>query len=116
MKASPNFTLMAAVAAAGAVQLAKIRAMQYFEGGVGGGGGVSPGLQLASPTPTQSEAAAPTPTGDPRVAQIIVQGNVFSTQESADWFLEQISAHINDRDKVVISRTSAQARELVALT
>jgi hypothetical protein len=111
-EAFPNFPLMAAAAATGATQAATIRSTQYFEGGVGGGGGVTPGVQLAAPTPSESNAQAPTPQDTQRVVQVIINGNLFSSTETAEWLADQLGRMINDNDKVVISRNSRQAIEL----
>jgi metallophosphoesterase superfamily enzyme len=44
-----------------------------------------------------------------RVAQVVIQGNVFSARETADWLIGQLSEAINDRDVVFINGNSRQA-------
>jgi hypothetical protein len=54
----------------------------------------TPGLQQQQPS---------------RIAQVVVQGSVFSSRETADWLIGQLSEAINDRDVVFINGNSRQA-------
>jgi hypothetical protein len=114
MEASPNFYLMALVGAAGALNIAKINSTNYNESG-GGVGSVSAG--------SIPSGAALAPNVDSRIqdqvasaerssAQIIIQGNVFNTRETAD-YLREVMEDLFDRDVVLISQNSAQAQALM---
>jgi len=102
----------AAIAAAGAAQLANIKRTNVGSGGSiisargGSVGATAPSLsdnvQGAMGTPLQQQSAV----------QIIVQGSLFAAQETVDWLTEQIGAAVMDRDVVFISGNSRQAMEL----
>ncbi|MFT3905611.1 MAG: phage tail length tape measure family protein [Steroidobacteraceae bacterium] len=46
------------------------------------------------------------------VMTININGDILSSQQSADWFIDQLKSAVNDRDVVVISSNSRQAQEL----
>jgi hypothetical protein len=99
----------AKVAVAGAIQIAKIKSTN-----VGGSGSVSKGGLSGGATSATSRAA---PDGNSqqaqepqqRIAQVVIQGSVFSNRETADWLIGQLSEAINDRDVVFINGNSRQA-------
>ncbi len=100
----------AKIAAAGAIQIAKIKATNpkgnagaVATGGLGSGGsaGAAPLSQPAG-NAAQAEQA-------PRVAQVVINGNLFSSRETADWLVDQLSDAINNRDVVFINGNSRQA-------
>jgi hypothetical protein len=105
-----NLAAAAKVAAAGAIQIAKIKATNPGGGGGaspsisgGGGGGGAAGQALPDRVPALEQQAPQ------RIAQVVVQGNLFSGRETADWLIEQLSDAVNNRDVVFISGASRQA-------
>lgn len=107
-----NLAAAAAAAASGAAQLANIKKTNIGSGGSvvgvkgGGVGGVTPALS-DNVTGTRPEDTQKS------VTQVVIQGNVFSSQETAQWIIEQIRDAVNTRDTVFISSNSRQAMELV---
>lgn len=108
----------AKIAAMGAIQVLKIKSTQYSDSGGGGsasssvGGGESGGAvadRNGAQTP-EAEVQNARP-----AATIIVQGNIMSTRESAEWFIEQVREAVTDRDVVLIPATSRQALELAGV-
>jgi hypothetical protein len=104
-----NLAAAAKVAVAGAIQIAKIKATKpggsgnVSTGGLGGGSvGGSPALPQPAGNAQQAEQA-------PRIAQVVIQGSVFSSRETADWLVGQLSDAINNRDVVFINGNSRQA-------
>jgi len=106
-----NLKMAAKVAAIGAIQIAKIRATNPSGSGgapsVGGGGSGSGGIDAARAA-TQGNADQ-SQQDQKKVAQVIVNGNLFSGRETADWLIGQISEAVNDRDVVFINGNSRQA-------
>lgn len=111
-----NIAAAAKVAVMGALQIAKIRSTQYSEsgsvggggfGGLGGGGGE--GGQRSFSTPPAVTQQEPQ-----RMAQVIIQGDVFASAETVNYLIEKISEAINDRDVSFIDVNSRQALELGA--
>lgn len=109
-----NLAAAAKVAAMGAMQIAQVRAAKYSESGGGAGsvglGGSSAGGAVAD------RAGASAPTGEVQearpVSQISIYGNVFSSQETADWLIEQLRDRVDNHDVMLFSATSRQAIEL----
>jgi hypothetical protein len=99
----------AKVAAAGAIQIAKIKATN--PGGSGGvaTGGLGGGSSAAVPAAQQPVGNAAQAEQAPRIAQVVINGNLFSSRETADWLIGQLSDAINDRDVVFINGNSRQA-------
>lgn len=103
-----NLAAAAKVAAAGAIQIAKIKATNpgggaaapSLSGGSGAGAG-NAALPDNAPAFAQQEPQ--------RIAQVVVQGNLFSARETADWLIEQLSDAVNNRDVVFINGASRQA-------
>lgn len=104
----------AKVAAMGAIQIAKIKATNTSGSGgapsAGGGGSASAGVEAARAA-TQGNADQ-SQEGQKKVAQVIVNGNLFSGRETADWLIGQISEAVNDRDVVFMNGNSRQASVL----
>jgi hypothetical protein len=106
-----NIGAAASIAVMGAAQLANIKKTNLGSGGTiaaskGGGAAVGgPVLSdnVAATRPQESERSA---------TQVIIQGNVFSSQETAQWIIEQIRDAVSTRDAVFISSNSRQALEL----
>lgn len=110
-----NLAAAAKVAAAGAIQIAKIKATNPGGGGaapsLSGGGGTAGGnaaLPDNAPAFAQQEPQ--------RIAQVVVQGNLFSARETADWLIEQLSDAVNNRDVVFINGASRQAGAIAGAT
>lgn len=106
-----NIAAAAKVAAMGAIQIAKIKATRYSAGSVsggsvsiGGGGGEGAGRGAVPNDVPGIEQQQPQ-----RMAQVVIQGNVFSSRETADWIIGQLQDAINDRDVVFINGNSRQA-------
>lgn len=105
-----NLAAAAKVAAFGAIQIAKIKATNPGGGAGapslgGGGGGANAGGGAALPdgVPGMQQQEPQ------RIAQVVVQGNLFSARETADWLIEQLSDAVNNRDVVFINGQSRQA-------
>jgi hypothetical protein len=104
-----NLGAAAKVALAGAIQVAKIRSTvpggsaNVSSAGLSGGStGTSPAIPQTAGNASQAEQA-------PRIAQVVINGNLFSSRETADWLVEQLSDAINNRDVVFINGNSRQA-------
>jgi hypothetical protein len=101
-----NIAAAAAVLANGYKQVKQIKATNPGTNATsfgGGSGGASPSaLQQPAGNAQQAEQA-------PRVAQVVIQGSVFSSRETADWLVGQLSDAINNRDVVFINGNSRQA-------
>jgi hypothetical protein len=99
----------AKVAATGAIQIAKIKATN--PGGSGGvaTGGLGGGASAAGAAAQQPVGNAAQAEQAPRIAQVVINGNLFSSRETADWLVGQLSDAINDRDVVFINSNSRQA-------
>jgi hypothetical protein len=101
----------AMIAAKGAMQLASIKKTNIGTGGsivgAGGGGGIT------AATPALSDNVAGAQPQDARaVSQVVINGNIFSSQETAEWIIGQIRDAVESRDVVFISSNSRQAMEL----
>jgi hypothetical protein len=107
-----NIAAAAGVAIMGAAQLANIMKTNVGSGGsiAGAKGGTVGGSTPM--TPDNMPATAPPTDAYKNVAQVIIQGNVFSSQETADWIVGKISEAVNNRDMVFIAGNSRQALEL----
>lgn len=104
-----NLGAAAKVALAGAIQIAKIKSTAPGGSGSattsglsGGSTGSTPGLPQTAGNAQQAEQA-------PRIAQVVIQGSVFSSRETADWLVDQLKDAINNRDVVFINGNSRQA-------
>lgn len=104
-----NILQAAKIAAAGAIQLAKIKSTNPgISGTIAAGGYGSAAGEVPAVQQTTGESQV-----QPRSqAQIIVQGHIFSSRESAQWFIDQVRDAINDSDVTIIGRNSRQALEL----
>ena len=116
VKALPNYPLAAKMAAVGALQLAKIKGTSYTGGGSGssvggfsggGGGEDTGGSSLPSSMPANEQQQA---RGQ---AQIVINGNIFSSRETAQYLIDEISKAVTERDVVLIGKNSRQAQELM---
>ena len=111
-----NLAAAALVAAQGMMQIAAIKKAKYSEGGSsgsysagGGGGGGSFGsesrLPDTMPANEQQQARGQ--------SQIVINGNIFSSRETAQYLIDEISKAVTERDVVLIGKNSRQAQELV---
>lgn len=106
-----NLAAAAKVALAGAIQVAKIKATNpggsasVATGGLGSSGA---GSLEAARSATQGNADQ-SQMQSQRIAQVVINGNLFSGRETADWLIGQLSEAINDRDVVFINGNSRQA-------
>jgi len=104
-----NLAAAAKVAVAGAIQIAKIKATN--PGGSasvtqsGLSGGTTNAANRTAPAGNAQQAQEP----QQKIAQVVIQGSVFSSRETADWLIGQLSEAINDRDVVFINGNSRQA-------
>jgi hypothetical protein len=101
-----NIAAAAAVLANGYKQVKQIKATNPGTNATsfgGGSGGASPSaLPQTAGNAQQAEQA-------PRIAQVVIQGSVFSSRETADWLVDQLKDAINNRDVVFINGNSRQA-------
>jgi hypothetical protein len=97
----------------GAAQLANIKRTNINGSGsiVGGRGG---GVTAAAPALSDNVTGAQPQQEIQSATQVIIQGNVFSSQETAEWIIGQIRDAVSSRDVVFISANSRQAMELGA--
>ena len=110
-----NIAAAAKVAVMGALQVAKIKAAKYSAGGSSGGGSFSAAGGSAGGSEGQFETPAAVAQQQPtRMAQVIIQGDVFSSTQTVDYLIDKIREAINDRDVSVISSRSRQAFDLGA--
>ncbi len=104
-----NLAAAAKVAVAGAIQIAKIKSTN--PGGSGSvtqsglSGGTTSAASRAVPAGNAQQAQEP----QAKIAQVVIQGSVFSSRETADWLIGQLSEAINGRDVVFINGNSRQA-------
>jgi hypothetical protein len=98
----------AKVAVAGAIQVAKIRSTVPGGSANVATGGLS-GASASTPALPQTPGNASQADQSQRVAQVNIYGSVFSSRETADWLVEQLSDAINNRDVVFINGNSRQA-------
>lgn len=104
-----NLGAAAKVALAGAIQIAKIKSTAPGGSGNATTSGLSGGSTGSAPTLPQTAGNASQAEQSPRIAQVVIQGSVFSSRETADWLVEQLSDAINNRDVVFINGNSRQA-------
>jgi hypothetical protein len=103
-----NLGAAAKVALAGAIQVSKIRSTvpggsaSVTSSGLGGSGSAA---GPAAPVGNAQQALEP----QSRIAQVVINGNLFSSRETADWLVDQLSEAINNRDVVFINGNSRQA-------
>lgn len=112
-----NIAAAAVVAAQGLMQIMAIKKQKYSEGGTsasyggagGGGGGSfnegSSNLPDKMPANEQQQARGQ--------AQIVINGNIFSSRETTQYLIDEISKAVTERDVVLIGKNSRQAQELV---
>lgn len=106
----------------GALQIAAIVKTGFNESGsIDANGGRAPIGSPTNPVFTERPENAPgnvgslgTPAQERGSVQIIVQGNLFTGRETVNYLLDRFREEINDKDVVLISNTSQQARELTA--
>lgn len=103
-----NIAAVATIIAGGMKQVAAIKKTNPGSGATSAGGaGISAGMGGTSALPDNAPAFAQQ---EPqRIAQVVVQGNLFSARETADWLIEQLSDAVNNRDVVFINGASRQA-------
>lgn len=113
-----NIAAAAGVAAQGIAQLANIKKTNVGSGGsiVGakGGGIQATSPALAAPTSLSDNVPGTQKAEQQTVAQVVINGNVFSSQETADWLIDQLREAIS-RDVVFINGGSRQAMELAGM-
>jgi hypothetical protein len=68
-------------------------------------GGTTSAASRAVPAGNAQQAQEP----QAKIAQVVIQGSVFSSRETADWLIGQLSEAINGRDVVFINGNSRQA-------
>ena len=108
-----NLKMAAKVAAVGAINIAKIKATNpggsasVSSGGLSGSGGAAGNVDAARAA-TQGNADQ-SQQQQQKVSQVVINGNLFSGRETADWLIGQISEAVNDRDVVFIGSNSRQA-------
>lgn len=95
----------ALIAATGAIQIAST---------VSDGAGANLGTPL-NPITTRSAADQEFGATSQPVTQVVVNGNIFSSRETAEWFIEELRTRIDNNDTIIISPNSRQAQELGAL-
>lgn len=109
-----GYAAAAAVAVLGAAQIAAIAAQGSSGSGSGGNIGGAPrgdGQPGFDPVTNPSQ---PFVNNAPQTAtQIIIQGPVFSSRETADFIIQQIREAVDKRDVVIIGSGSRQAQEIM---
>lgn len=111
-----GFAAAASMKSMGAIQIAAIVASGIGEIGSIGSGGTR-GAPIGSPanpfnTTSQSSDEDVGATSQ-RAVQVIIQGNVIGNRQFIDDLIEDIREAVDDRDVVLISTTSRNAKELV---
>ena len=104
-----NLGAAAKVALAGAIQIAKIKSTVPGGSGSATTSGLSGGSTGSTPALPQTAGNAQQAEQAPRIAQVVIQGSVFSSRETADWLVDQLKDAINNRDVVFINGNSRQA-------
>ena len=104
-----NLGAAAKVALAGAIQIAKIKSTAPGGSGSATTSGLSGGSTGSTPNLPQTAGNAQQAEQAPRIAQVVIQGSVFSSRETADWLVDQLKDAINNRDVVFINGNSRQA-------
>lgn len=111
-----NLAAAALVAAQGMMQIAAIKKAKYSEGGssgsysYGGGGGGSFNDGSSKLPDTMPAAEQQQARGQ---AQIVINGNIFSSRETTQYLIDEISKAVTERDVVLIGKNSRQAQELM---
>ena len=111
-----NLAAAAVVAAQGMMQIAAIKKAKYSEGGssgsysYGGGGGGSFNDGSSKLPDTMPAAEQQQARGQ---AQIVINGNIFSSRETTQYLIDEISKAVTERDVVLIGKNSRQAQELM---
>lgn len=103
----------AAVKAWGAVQVAAIAATGFGEIQAINQSGGAPRGSAVNPVITHDADGDGNGATAQRSVSVTIQGNLFSSRETAQWLIEQIQEAVEDRDVVLISSSSRNARELV---
>lgn len=109
-----GFAAAAGAKALGALQIALIAATGAIEiGNVLSGGPTlgSPVNPIFTSNNTEANASLPGATSQ-QVTQVIIQGDVFSSEQTAEWLIEQLQDAINGRDVVIIQPGSRQGQEI----
>jgi hypothetical protein len=110
-----NIAAAAVAAAMGVAQLSNIKKTNLGGSGAiarsSGGGSVA----TSSALPDNPRGVQQSQPEDKSVSQIVIQGNVFSSQETADWIIEQIRDAVNTRDVTFINANSRQAMDLAGV-
>ncbi|MEY4402182.1 MAG: hypothetical protein RIR91_217 [Verrucomicrobiota bacterium] len=111
-----NLAAAAVVAAQGMLQIAAIKKQKYSESGGGGSysaGGGGGGNVSASESKLPDTMAANEQQQARGQAQIVINGNIFSSRETAQYLIDEISKAVTERDVVLIGKNSRQAQELM---
>lgn len=103
----------AKIAAMGALQIAKIRSTKYSESATSGSA-ASAGGGFDSSNPAVDRQAQGEVQARP-VAQLVINGNVFGTQETEDWVIGRLQDAIENRDVTLFTTRSRQAQDLVGV-
>lgn len=109
-----GYAAAAAVAALGAVNIAAIAAQGLDgPGSVGGLSGTGNAAFDRPPTNSNDDSnQIPATLTQPTVTQVIINGSVFSGQETADFLVEVIRDAVNNKDVTIINANSAQAQQI----
>lgn len=110
-----NIAAAALAAGMGVAQLANIKKTNIGSGGsvAGARGG---GASMSAPSLGDNVAGTQPQQQEQSVTQVVIQGNVFSSQETAQWIIGQIRDAVESRDVVFISQNSRQGMELAGAT
>lgn len=111
-----NLAAAAVVAAQGMLQIAAIKKAKYSESGGGGSysaGGGGGGGSFGGESRLPDTMAANEQQQARGQAQIVINGNVFSSRETAQYLIDEISKAVTERDVVLIGKNSRQAQELM---
>lgn len=104
----------AAVKAWGAVQVAAIAATGFGEIQSINANGGAPRGSAVNPIFTNETGSQQTTGATPlRTVQVVIQGNVIGNREFVDQLIEDIKEAVDDRDVVLISNTSRNAKDLL---
>lgn len=109
-----NAPLIAAARALTAAQVALIAGTGFAQvQQINDAGGAPLGTSI-NPIFTRDDGLGPDGAGATArsAVQITINGNLFSSQETADWLLQQIEEAVSDRDVVLIHGNSRNARDL----
>lgn len=112
-----GFAAAATAKALGAAQIALIAAAGFGEiKNISAAGGAPIGSP-SNPINTQSQLNDQQQFGatSQAVTQVIIQGDVFSSTQTVEWFIEQIKEAVDERDVIIFGAGSRQAKEMVAV-